>query len=74
MNSGNLKMRLSDARRSKLLNQWALGRRLNYSQAKISMIERGQVSLSKNEKRRIAEILQMPVEAIAWPGNVDGQI
>jgi len=64
---GDTKMNLTEARKSRLLNQWNMGQRLGISQAKYSMIERGQVNLSETKKKRIAEILQMPVDAIEWP-------
>ena len=60
-------MILSHARKSLLLNQWVFGKHLGVSQAKVSMIERGQVCLSEAEKKRIAKILQMPVDSIEWP-------
>ena len=64
-------MLLQNARKSRLLNQWTVGQSLGVSQAKVSMIERGQVYLSESEKKRIAEILQMPVDSIEWPAPCD---
>lgn len=60
-------MNLAIARKSRLLSQWIVGRQMGFSQAKYSMIERGQVPLSESDKQRIAEILRMAVEDIKWP-------
>jgi DNA-binding XRE family transcriptional regulator len=68
---GRNKMLLQNARKSRLLNQWTIGQYLGVSQAKVSMIERGQVCLSESEKKRIAEILQMSVDSIDWPAPCD---
>ncbi len=58
---------LSRARRMALMTQFDLGRLFGFSQAKMSLLERGQLPLDDETRSKIAEILGHGVDDIEWP-------
>ena len=61
-------MNFTEARFKKKLTQWDIQRLTGISQSKISLIERGYVSPSEDEKDRIASALGFGAREIEWPG------
>ncbi len=62
-------MNLKEARFHRGLSQWEMGARIGISQSKLSLVERGYLSLTEEEKNKIAEFLDIPADLITWPGK-----
>lgn len=56
--------RLMEIRKAKGISQWRLAFLARVFQSKISLCENGLITLKEEEKRRISEILQKPIEEI----------
>ena len=59
-------MDLVEARAKRRKPQWDLRRASGINQSKISLIERGYVDASEEEKRKIAAVLEFCVAEIDW--------
>jgi transcriptional regulator with XRE-family HTH domain len=59
-------MDLRIARLSKKFSQWQISRFTGINQTKVSLIENGFVSPSREEKERIAKALALTVDEIKW--------
>lgn len=60
-------MELSEGRFMKRLNQWDLKLKTGINQANISLIERGYVSPTQEEKIRLAKALGVREDELTWP-------
>ena len=64
-------MNLREARFKKRLTQYDLVKMAGIPQSKISLIERGYVSPTRNEKHAIAKALQVDPKEIVWPCSLE---
>ena len=55
------------ARSKSKITQWEVARRTGISQSQISLYERGFRTPSAKAKKKIADALGLPMEAIEWP-------
>jgi len=67
-------MNLFEARARKRTTQWDLRKRTGIHQSKISLIERGYVIPSDEEKRQIASALGFGVAEISWTNEKEVEI
>ncbi|MCF8051569.1 MAG: helix-turn-helix transcriptional regulator [Desulfobacterales bacterium] len=59
-------MNLREARMKRQVTQWDLRLRAGINQSKVSLIERGYVQPSEEEKAAIAKALGLRVDEIEW--------
>lgn len=64
------KQKLRTIRVDRSLTQWDVGIGSLISQPRISLLERGFVSPTADEKQRIAQVLGVTVDQILWPAVV----
>lgn len=63
-------MKLKVARAEKDLTQWDLALKAGVSQAKVSLIERGHIVPSDDDRQRMAAALGLEADQIDWPGTM----
>lgn len=66
-------MDLVEARARRRKTQWDLRRTTGIHQSKISLIERGYVDASEEEKEKIAAALEFGVAEINWDSGLCGR-
>ncbi|MFZ2445857.1 MAG: helix-turn-helix transcriptional regulator [Syntrophobacteraceae bacterium] len=59
-------MDLAEARFKSRITQWQLAMKVSVSQTKISLIERGYIAPSDEEKAQIAAALGLKTDQISW--------
>jgi DNA-binding XRE family transcriptional regulator len=62
-------MDLREARFKRRKTQWDIQKSTGIRQSKFSLIERGYITPSDEEKRKIAEVLSFKVDEITWGEN-----
>jgi len=60
-------MDLREARFKSRMTQWGLALRTGVNQSKVSLIERGYVVPTDEERKRICEALNLDLHEIDWP-------
>jgi len=59
-------MELAIARKRNLMTQWDLSKKIEVSQTKVSLFERGHIIPTDEEKDRIAQALGIGVNDVEW--------
>jgi transcriptional regulator with XRE-family HTH domain len=69
MHGGNT-VKLRVVREQKKLSQWDLAVRAGVSQTWVSLVERGYVRPSEDQREQVAKALGMQADEIQWPGTI----